>query len=127
MLAVYKAVVIFSVLGSVRHGHLNVITLQVDDGVKAFAVHIVIEEVDETVARDYLVAVEVDDHTRIEVRVVFHHALNVLGYVMKVAEHGFIRHEDHLCAVLFLSFSQGLIPYQLPAPEFNLLKLAVTE
>ena len=46
---------------------------------------------------------------------------------MVVAEHGLIRDEDHLGAVLLFCLLQGFIPDNLTGPELYLLALAFAE
>jgi hypothetical protein len=50
MLAVDKAVIIFTVLKSVRDGNLDILSLEMDYRIEAFTVHVVIEKVNQAVA-----------------------------------------------------------------------------
>ena len=51
MLTVYERIIFFSVLVTVRNHYFNILTFQMDDGIKRFGCHIFIQQINQTIPR----------------------------------------------------------------------------
>ena len=87
VLAVDKAVIIVAVLTvDMSESGLEVLVLDVDDGIEGLAFHVVFQEVEETVFGVITFTVIVETESAIEVAVVPYATFYVLAYEMVVAE-----------------------------------------
>ena len=86
ILPVDKGVVLLTVLGGVRDRHLDVVSLQMDDGIERCGCHIILQEIEEAITGDEAGAIEVNRQTRLEVGIHPDHTVDELLLVAVVAE-----------------------------------------
>ena len=73
VLTVHEGIILFTVLGSMGEGNVDVVSAEVNDGIESGSGHVVVEEVLQPVAREYAAAVVVDGEAGVEVGVVAQH------------------------------------------------------
>ena len=108
ILPVDKGVVLLAILRGVRDRHLDIVSLQMDDGIERCGSHIILEEIKETIPRDEAVAIEVNRQTRLEVGIHPDHAVDELLLVAVVSEDVRIGVVVHEGAVVLARCGQDL-------------------
>ena len=101
VLPVDKGVVLFAVLVGVCEGNLDVLSFQVDDVVKAFAGHVVFQQVLQPVAGNDALAVVNEGEARIQVGVVAQQGFYELVLEGIVQEECGVRFEEDIGSAFF--------------------------
>ena len=101
VLSVDKGVVLFAVLAGVREGYLDVFSFQVYDVVKAFAGHVVFQQVLQSVAGNYALSVVNKGKPRIQVGVVAQQRFYKLVLEGIVVEERVVRLKEDISSVFF--------------------------
>ena len=129
MLPVDKRVELFAILRSVRQHHLDIGVLKVNERVKRLVGHVVVNEVGKAVSGTILLAVVHDGQSRVEVRIVLDHRLDVVFVEIEVLEQFGIGLETNRRAVVapFGSIDYSAFFHELAALEAGSCRLAVTK
>ena len=101
VLPVDKGVVLFTVLIGMCEGNLDVLSFQVDDVVKAFAGHVVFQQVLQPVAGDDALSVVNEGEARIQVGVVAQQGFYELVLEGIVVEERVVRFKEDISSVFF--------------------------
>ena len=86
MLTIDEGVVFLAILVGVGKGNLDILALQVDDGIKAIVGHAIGKQILQTIARDNAAPIIHDGQTRVQVGIVTEHVLDdlvAIGIVLK--------------------------------------------
>ena len=126
VLSVDKGVVLLAVLVGMGEGYLDVVGLQVHDGIEGRGRHPVVEQVDESVSREDAPPVVHDGKPCVEVCVVAEHRLHDLGAEGEVHEDGVVGGEGDPCAVLVGRAAGGVL-LQLSSLERHRADLSLAE
>ena len=105
--------------------HLDVIALQVDDGVQRFAVDLGLQQVQQPVLALEPLPVEDDGKPRVQIAVVPQQPLDVLVAVLVLLEHGLVRLELDQGAVGGIGLLHLLVLHELAELEAGHLHLSV--
>ncbi len=128
VLAVDERPVFLAVVGAVGERHLDVLALEVDDGVERLARELLGEEVLEAVLRAKGLAVECEGEAAVEEGVVPQHILDELGAVAEVAaEKLFVGRKLDERAVALGGLGDAVVLLQLAPLEVDGLGLALAE
>ena len=102
MLTIHKRVVLLTILVGMGKGDLDILTLQVDDGIEGIVGHTILQQILQTMTREDATIVIHDGQSRIQIGIVTEHILHDVILELIVQEEGIIRLEEDVCAVLVL-------------------------
>ena len=126
VLSVDKTVVVVAVLSvDVGECSLEVVVLDVDDGVKGLALHVVFQQVEEAVFRVVAAVVVVERESAVEVTVVPDAAFHIFVDEMVIAEEFTVRDEFHQSAGGFECVLRGVVDQSTVGNEFAFAELGV--
>ena len=89
MLAVDEGEILVVILVGMSQRYLDIFTAEVNDGIQRLHIHVLRQEVKQSVLRVELLPVEVEREARIEVRIVAHHRLDEISAELVVLEETF--------------------------------------
>src|SRR5258708_6829744 len=128
VLAVDERPVFLAVVVAVGEGDLDVLALEVDDGVERLAAELLGQEVLEAVLRFERLAVEREGEAAVEEGVVPEHVLDELHAILEVlAEELLVGGEGDDGAVALLGLGDAVVLHELAAGELDELGLAVAD
>jgi hypothetical protein len=78
ILAVYKAVIIFTVGKPMSESYFNIRSGKMNNRLQALLAHIFIEQVDQTISGKKLIPVEIYYKSGIKINIVFKHGIHIL-------------------------------------------------
>ena len=111
VLAVDEAVVLLTILIGVGKGYLDILALQVDDGVERVVGHAILQQILQTMTAQYTPAVIHNGQSRIQIGVVAEHVLhNVVVELVTLEEFVIsVRLEIDVCAVLVFRLFRNIV------------------
>ena len=100
VLSVDEGVIFLTILVGMGEGYLNVLSLEMDNGIDAVGGHRIIKEVFQSVPTQYASAIIHDGQTSVEVGVVTEHSLDDVVMKGVVDKEGLVGLKEDICAVL---------------------------
>ena len=102
VLAIDEGIILLAILVGVREGNLDVVPLEMDDGIEGIAGHTVLQQILQTSAGEDATAVVHNGQPRIQVSIVAEHILHDLIVIGIVLEERIVRLEENVGTVLIL-------------------------
>ena len=102
MLAIDERIIFFAILVGMGEGNLDIIALQMDDGIEGIAGHTVFQQILQTMTRENATTIIHDDQSRIQIGIVAQHVFHNLIVELIVVEHRCVGLEIDIGAVLIL-------------------------
>ena len=131
VLTVHKRVVLLARLIGVGERYLYVLSFQVDNRVERVGTHVLRQQVEQAVLRSVLTPVVEQGETRIQIRIVAHHLLDIIVAEMIVLEQplAVVRRELNQRAALLAAIvvHHPRVAHQMPLMEDRLARLALAE
>ena len=127
VLSVDERIVRLAVAVPVRDRHLDVGPRQVNRRIERLLAQILVEQIQQAVARHEGLPVDADRQPGVQVGVVADHRLDVLHVVGVLAEYAPVGHERHARAVAVADAALGRVRYLLAGLETHGARLAVAD
>ena len=125
VLTIDEGIILLAILVGMRKGYLDVIALQMNNGIEGIAGHAVLQQILQTSAGEDAATVVHDGQTRIQVSIVAEHILHDLIVIGVVLEERIVRLEEDVGTVLILRGFRH-ITYQHASLKNGLAHLPVT-
>ena len=102
MLSVDERIVFLAVLVGMGKGHLDIVTLQMDDGIQRVVGHAVFQQIFQSMTRENTTTIVHDGQTRVQIGVVAQHVLHNVVLELIVLEQRVVGFKVDVRAVLVL-------------------------
>ena len=102
MLTVYERIIFFSVLVTVRNHYFNILTFQMDDGIKRFGCHIFIQQINQTIPRVITFPVIKNRQSAVQKDIILQQRFNKLIFILIILEYCIIGYEYYFRSIGFL-------------------------
>src|SRR5664280_1448218 len=107
--------------------NLNILTSQMNDRIKTFLSHVLIEQINKPVSGKEFVSIKIDYKTGIQINIVFKHCIDIFRYVIVIAEHIFVGLEYYFYTILFSGGFKRAIDNCSSMLKFTDLNLSVPD
>ena len=102
VLAIDEGIILLAILVGMREGNLDIVALQMDDGIEGIAGHTVLQQILQTSAGEDATTVVHNGQSRIQISIVAEHILHDLIVIGIVLEKRIVRLEEDVGTVLIL-------------------------